>query len=405
MNKPKVNEAANGYTLEWQEGVTIEVSRIKDYRDDIYSEITVSSSQADPPALGATYKYYLLSQSGREKMSKMLTARLNTVRWAEVLEQLSNEVVSRFRAGEPLIKVLSSDNYLPTKYLLDPIIPEGMPTVIFGEPESGKSQLAVIVAYAVALPWEHNTLGWKTRDTPANVLFLDWEAGPSDLGYRSKCFMTGMSLPNIEFNYLGCSRPLVDMIEEVKEKVEKEKIQLIIIDSLGYACSGDINKADPATSLWRALRKIPNVTTLAIAHTQKGEGKRTVFGSQFFEAGGRQIWELRRDEESDEKELILGLFHNKSNISGRRQPMGYILSYGEDSLSIRKHDLKQTTLVKSLPTRQQIERILLNDGAKTTKEIVEELGKPRTNIDVALKRMKDTGIVRKKEDETWEFIL
>jgi len=150
------------------------------------------------------------------------------------------------------------------------------------------------------------------------------------------------------------------------------------------------------------IRRLKNITTISIAHTSKDKEtkKKSILGSVLFEAGFRNIVEVRGEKEQNS--LNIGLFHNKANYSGDFKPMSFRIDYennlpvfitGQDAKSIPE-------FLQRMSTNQQILQ-LLRDGALETEEIVERLDATRTSVDTALYRLKLKNRVVKTSNGSW----
>lgn len=185
----------------------------------------------------------------------------------------------------------------------------------------------------------------------------------------------------------------------------KDKVKLLIIDSLGPAARGNLNDPEPAIRYHAALRQL-GITSLTLAHTAKDQvtKRRTVFGSIYFTNLARSIWEAKAEQEMGEDTTIISLKHTKANLSRLHLPLGYCFTFTDSTISIAKADLRGTTLSSELPLSLQIKN-LLKSGPLTVKGIAEQLGSGTDTIGRTLRRMRVKDQVVKLEDDTWGLCL
>jgi len=242
-------------------------------------------------------------------------------------------VQEKLSQGEPVITISSEDTIKPQEYLLHPILPLHQPTAFFGDPGSGKSQMSGVIVMLVTLPWYDNPLGLQTRETSSKALLLDWEADEEDSRRQFASLVKGMRIGPIDFNYRRCTLPLVRDLEAIQNHIENIKADVVIFDSTSLAAGGDLNNMQVAIDYMATIRRLKNITTISIAHTSKDKEtkKKSILGSVLFEAGFRNIVEVRGEKEQNS--LNIGLFHNKANYSGDFKPMSFRIDY-ENNLPV-----------------------------------------------------------------------
>jgi hypothetical protein len=108
--------------------------------------------------------------STRTSLAKALTERL-PFDWQGALLQAAHRAVQARRVGEPTVD-LTQVSARETRWLLWPFVEYGGPTVLFADGGTGKSVLALMMAYSVA---SGKPLLGNPQGPPHNVLYLDWE--------------------------------------------------------------------------------------------------------------------------------------------------------------------------------------------------------------------------------------
>ncbi len=410
----KITETISGYAFEWADhNLTIEVRRVKAHTDgkvtgDIH--LVFKGGKKKEPSFSfnfqASRSRSTLVKELNEKYSEWAynpkEHKTTEGTWLSIIDELCLGVQEMLRQGEPVITISSEDTIKPLEYLLYPIIPLHQPTALFGDPGSGKSQTAGVIVMLITLPWYDNPLGLQTRETPSKALVLDWEADEEDSRRQFASLVKGMGIGPLDFNYRRCTMPLTRDLEAIQNHIENIKADCVIFDSTSLAAGGDLNNMQIAIDYMATLRRLKNITTISIAHTSKDKEtkKKSILGSVLFEAGFRNIIEVRGQKEQNS--LNIGLFHNKTNYSGDFKPMSFRIDY-ENNLPVfiaGQNAQSIPEFLQRMSVNQQILQ-LLRDGPLETEEIVERLDATRTSVDTALYRLKSKNRVVKTSKGSW----
>ena len=397
MSKPEIKEKVGGYLFSWkEEQIAIDVSRLKSHSDGMLKgELIITTSKADynPHLSGGAFNFSgpqarrNLSKGLYEKESKLLTRKA----WDEILEQLCMNVLRLERQGHPVKEIWTNADIKPPEYLVWPILPKFQPTILYGDGGVGKSELALIIATCLTLPWHENPLGLRVNSHKGvKVLYLDWESHENLVTWRLKCLCRGFGLPDYCINYIQCDQTFSDILPETQQKIVDLGIECVVIDSVGAAVSGDLNDAQTATGLiQRHLRQL-NCTPLLIGHVVKGKdnGERTPFGSIFWRNAARSAWEMKATR-PQKNTLEVGLFHRKANESEISDPLGFriVFDRSEERTTVNRIEVRDTELAGELPLIERI-RDFLQDGAHTCEEIAEGVGATSNYVKTVLNRNK-----------------
>jgi len=398
ISEPKVTNDTGSYLFLWErEGIACHVGRIKDSREGLSADLLFKTTAPGSSTHLHQARLNLTATRSRKEFAHHLAGRRDDVDWEAVLEQVCVYVVEKEREGEP-IEEIWPEGATPPRYLLYPLIPEGIPTIIFGEGASGKSTLALILAACAILPWEDNPLGLIPPKDATNVLYLDYESDAQDIKWKLHALCRGMGLPSFPLHYRRSFLPLADDVDQIRAILRQKNAHLLIVDSLGMASGGDLNSTEPTLRFFHALRSL-NTTSLLTAHTAKSEltKTKTVFGSSFFNFLTRSIWEVKKAQELEEDSLSLALFHRKFNRGKPFKPLGFRFSFGEDTLTVARQDAREDFL-DSFPLSIRVLEAL-KGGSLTRAELMEELGetKPDT-LSQILQRLKRRGQVNRVGD-------
>ena len=408
MNPPQIAETVSGYNFTWQkEMITIEVTRVHAHTDGrVTGEIAISTSAPGyGPHLHQAQFNFSSSRSRRELAKTLEEKYPKLVNWHDILEQLAVYTLDRARRGETVSKLETGDNIKPPEYILEPIILKNYPTIIFGDPSTAKSTVALIFAQIMTWPlaWIGHFSEIIPPPQPIVCLYLDYETDDDTIRWMLTKLQRGMKLPTLELNYRRCALPLAQDVDQIHRHISDTQAEVIIIDSLGLACGGELKEAESALAFFSALRQL-KITSLILAHTAKNPEtkKRSVFGSVFFEAQARSIWEIRKAQDTGEDEMDIALFHRKPPPFQRLcQPIGFNIKYGPDTMVVSQG--KPRTIgefLAALGTQAQIEELLKN-GPMSTEEIARALDTTQNAINVAISRLKKKNRIIKLPGSKW----
>ena len=416
MSTPKFTNKGTGFLFEWElERLNILVSKLRNGRDNSLScVITATTSLPDTEPHLYQQNFNPLANRTKNELKKELSRRYHPdgiqINWDEIIECLCVNTIEQYELGEPVEEIWSNRDWEKPGYLLDPIIPLGKPTIMFGDPGTGKSELGLMFATIVMFPLESNPLNLIPAPRMYRPLILDFEADKPEIGWRLKSLQDGMGLDPIIMNYRRCYLPLAQDIEQIKRHIEDTRSEFIIVDSLGPACGGDLKEASPALEYFRALRQIKTckdepITSLTIAHTSKSQdsGKKTIYGSMFFEAISRSVWEVNGDQEEGADDINISMRHAKANMSKRHATLGFNINFADDKTIISvMNPNKIDGLKERMGANTKIYQ-LLSDKPMTMEELVANSGEKQANIYNALSRLRKANKIV-KNGNIWGLI-
>ena len=403
----QVERLGLGYQVRFEQGVEIDVERIRRSRDELSAEVTVIAAlpgivSRDGHVHAA--RLNLSSTSARGTLARHLAGRAPGVDWAEILERTCLAVLTGERAGEPIETVGNRPQRIRPRFLVDPILPADKPTILFGEGGTGKSTLAAAIAVSVETGIDV-IAGWRPS-RPTNVLYLDWETGPDDIDERVRGVAAGAGITDeVAIAYRFCSGPIADMVDELAREIARQGIGLVIVDSLGLAggISSDGDAADGALRMFAGFRAL-RCTVLGIDHVSKSSADDPnrpgrPYGSVYKTNLARATFELRQGQTIGDR-THLGLYNTKSNVGRPLRPIGLSIEYASDgSISYRTEELAgELTKPLSLPAKITA---LLAEGAMTTADIAAETEEPENKIRATLSRGRKEGRYVGLPDGRW----
>uniref|UniRef100_A0A6M3KB63 Putative ATPase domain containing protein n=1 Tax=viral metagenome TaxID=1070528 RepID=A0A6M3KB63_9ZZZZ len=397
-----IEQTIAGFKVSWPDKlVHIQVKRLHDSMRGLSGEVTVAAELAGYPSPLHRAQFNFSSTNARRDLIKILSGKVEALPWVDMMEEFCNAVLDGYRQGEPAVEIYASEgaNYKPPPYLVYPFLQQNKPTILFGEGGKGKSLLSQLLAMAVVLPWTDNNLGLRVNGSSTKVLWLDYETDKDTFTWNLSRLCNGQGLPEVSIFYRRCALPLAGDVEAIRDMVAEHTIGLVVIDSLGMACSGDLNKTDTAFPFWAAERQL-KCTSLIIAHPSKDQftKKATVHGSGFFTREARSVWELSGIGEAGEDEISIGLHHRKVNDGRLHKDRGYRLEFCEDAIKFEKQDIDDIPELRQHKTTQGQILGLLKRGAMTKEAMAIELDISPEAARKALERLKRKGQVMEVKD-------
>ena len=416
MPDPELHEAGGLYTVDWvDEQVRILIDRVQEHRDGrIGVQILIETTAPGITPRLADEHVNINAGRTRSALAKDLEQKYPLEEsetasrgWEYIVESTCSMVLEHLRVGEPAVR-LSLTSAAPVRWILNPLIADRKPTILYGPGGSGKSYFALFVAMLV-----QNEVGSQPLNLfpseQRNVLYLDWETDREDTEARASLISDGLGIPHLDPPlYRRCYSPLADDLSAISRIVSENDVGLVIVDSVAPACGGELGKEEVALRFYAAYRKL-DVPGLLIGHVSKAEarakrGGATPFGSVFFENIARLTWELRvrKDGEADLTEA--GIFLRKTNITRRATPpIGFSLSVTDTQATFSSYSVPDGFGdEQSQPAT--IRDLLGREGAQTVKDVAEYLEVPQNQSRTILNRMRQQNEVAKHPDGRWGLV-
>ena len=369
------------YSVEWPViNVSAKVSHFHETRDfELKATVVFESTRPGSDTHLKGGRLNLSSLQTRNQFQKALESRDSSVDWDAVLEQLCSKVTSLYREGSPVIMIDDREEFAnedQSRWMIEPLIQTQNPTLIYGPGGAGKSMFAIYLSVLVGTGTSHGGLNVE----PGNVLYLDWETGPDEIWSRVKMVMRGLNLAEGKSNvfYKQMSQGLDQAKERIKEICLEKSISLVVVDSVGPACTGPSEESETINRLFNTLRElteVQQVSSLCIDHVNK-DGH--LFGSIYKENRARMMFQVKKHQEKDEDTLHMGLFHQKANNGKKQRDIGFELSFGDSSVVFTRKDVRDTPLEVHMTWADRVANIIrINHKTRpqglAAMEIAEEL--------------------------------
>src|SRR5262249_55873351 len=153
--------------------------------------------------------------------------------------------------GSPTIVLKARPSEGP-RFLVDPVLPLGDTTVLFGDGGTGKGLTAVALTLAAAagaaLPGGIKALA------RGPVLYLDWESTEDDIAERLYLLGRGLGCATEGVYYRRMSRGVADEVTVLRGEASRLGVKLVVVDSFAPACGAEPEGADAAIRAMNALR-------------------------------------------------------------------------------------------------------------------------------------------------------
>jgi AAA domain len=390
-------------TVKWPSmAIEMEFSRLRSTKDgEPLCDVAVNLAIPGLPARLHRAQFWLNSTPARKALAEFLKNRTKALGldWLELLEVACGEVLTLIDVDEKPVYlddvVASSDE----RYLLEPFVLRDLPSVIFGDGGSGKSYFAL--ALAASLQSGRPFLGIAPKET-VRVAYLDWELNPQE--HRARAQMLAGN-DRLGLLYVPCGRRrLRDQVQKLQRIFDEHSIQFAIIDSVGFACGGDLNDAQVALDYFEALKQL-QVGTLSIGHVNKSGDTGKVFGSSYFHFGFRLAWYVERAEESTDEKLEMGFFNRKSNTSQKAHNIGFRFTFGPSQVKITKFDVRDSTsLLDNLGLETRMKKALVG-GSKSLAELSAQLKASVAEVEQVAKRAPAVFVRVQAADGSWKVGL
>jgi hypothetical protein len=403
-SEPTLHREGLDLALEWPSGVRCALTAIRDSREGVRGELTVTQD-ARRLSWGS---FALASTAAREALRKRLEATAPGVPWGDYLEAMAWQLTQAAREGEPLV-TLTDAAVSPTRELVPRLLYEGEPTQIYAHGDTGKSLVAQALAVAVhtgrALPF-----GLKpARAVP--VAILDYETSRGAASPRSALISAGLGVDPPSILYKRMTRPLVDEADALAAEFARRGIGFVIVDSLMFAVAGGEGSAfhEPITAFYNALRLFAPAATLILNHITGADarsgGPPYPYGGAFAWNGPRLSWELKRDRDVEDATALVFTNRKANNFPRLFDPFGLEFRPGPGTITILPLDLTQaapkTTAGASLAWRIKTALAAKDMRAPDLAKYL-DVDKPES-VTRTLNRLKGSGAVSLLPGDLWHL--
>jgi len=376
------------------EQIRFEASNVRPDRTGIHARVTIFDRQI----LLAFDVFNVERHGDRVKLANAAFKMLGT---QEVIAQnvlkhefdlFCEQIWSKYMAlHEPTQLEGNPVESLP-EFLAKPHVIKGGGALLFGPPGRGKSYTALFMGVCI----DAGLNGfWDIEQ--AKVMYVNLERSANSIVRRLGVVNSALGLdpgrPLWVYNARGHS--FNDVKDIIRDYVQKEGVELVILDSISRAGMGDLKENRPINAIADALNKVAP-TWMALAHTPRGDNSH-IYGSIFQEAAADIM--IRLTAAQTPSELAIALDVTKCNDI--QVPPSLCLAYKFDEYGVTDvrranvSDFPDLQAQKERSFRDQIYEYLLEVGKANVVSISNAIGKsrqfvsPLVNSDERLGTQKD----------------
>jgi len=350
----------------------------------------------------------------KRTIQKALADLGETYKWPREREQLLSS-----SPASPLVKGSDDDNSEALEFvwfselgepperefLIEKIGPKAYPITAFGAGGVAKSfaMLAAGVAIASASGVD-DWLGLRVLEH-GHVLYLDFEldADEQHRRVRDLCAGMGIMIPKRLAYLSGVGITPETAFRKAVSFVNEYKAKAVIIDSMGLAMQGDMDKSKEVLAFHarciNPLRRA-GATPFIVDHEGKiqvGEKHKdkAPHGSAFKAWAARSVLQFQFEEyREQDSELDIRVRQTKANFGPRIEPIGVRFTFEEKKVSIGGYDLPDEELLEeeSKPVKERIRAALKLEGA-TIKQLVQITGASEGTIRNKLVELRNEGSI------------
>ena len=300
-----------------------------------YRKLTIDEALSEP---GETYDW---GRQGSRPLFSSLHSSLG-----DASDDENNEIVWFAELGEPTER----------EYLIEQIGVKGYPIVAFGAGGVAKSFAMLAAGAAIAsASGAEEWLGLRVLDH-GYVLYLDFELDAEEQHRRVRDLCEGMGIPiPKKLAYLsGVGITPEKAFEKALAFVEAYEAKAVIIDSMGLAMQGDMEKGKEVLAFHgryiNPLRRA-GATPFIVDHEgklQAGEKHKdkSPFGSAYKAWASRSVLQFIFEEYREEaSELDINVRQTKTNFGPKIEPIGLRFTFEEKKVSMKTYDLPDEELL------------------------------------------------------------
>ena len=287
------------------------------------------------------------------------------------------------------IQHLAGDPHLEVEQFIKDYVIRGGGTIINALPKQGKSYIAL--AMAVSVDAGINQL-WDVQQ--ANTLYVNLERSASSMKRRLAGVNTALGLdPYRELPFANVrGRSLLDIMDSLRFAIQKDNIELIVVDSISRAGMGSLTEDGPALAITDKLNSLVEETDRAwvgIAH--RGWSNEHVFGSIHFLSACDVMVDIKAAHNKETKEMGVMLSRSGENDLPPSNPTVVGLSFDPMGVNQIRKAVREEFPDLMEETQTNLERIVeyLKRGKQRPKAIVQNTNVNESSVRTILNYSKN----------------
>ena len=344
---------------------------------------------------------HLAGAANKRTIFKNISDYYDREKLAIDLQEFTKEAYEKKVMESVVIEMVAGDPFLETSQLVEGLVIKGGGTIFNALPKQAKSFVCMIIAVSVDAGVSQI---WKVEQ--ANVLYINLERSASSMVKRLAGVNTALGLdPMRPLRFMNVrGTPLIDIMDSIKYQIEKEDIQLVIVDSISRAGMGSLVDETTAVKLCDALNRLVEETDrswVGIAH--RAWSNEHVFGSVQFLAACDLMVDIEAAHNEEKNELGVKVSVTGQNDLPPSKPS--VIALGFDSMGLNS---TRRATEEEFPDLQddkdnigdRIRNYLRIKGKQTTAQIANDLGEIKDSVYKTLKRMEKKNEIS-KQGEYW----
>ena len=289
----------------------------------------------------------------------------------------------------------------PRQFVVEGIIPAGVPTIVYGPSGVAKSfnilHLALSVAFQGIGAWH----GRRIMTCP--VIYLDFEMDRTEQLRRAQEVAKGAGWPDVPKNFwyvnaLGHSTD--EVFAFAVEQLEELGEALVVTDSFGFALAGESERsADVLDFMRRSVGAIQAAGghPLIIDHVARlvrGErsSNQDAFGSIYKKNAARSNIHVTGHQEEGSSQVYTTFTHKNTNVGPIAAPFSVVTKFAAGEVAF---ELSDEVIKPPAPesTADLIVAAIEEHGPMTNKEISGTIDRPYKTVSNITKELKDAGVL------------
>jgi len=401
---PEITIEGDLYIVRWSEGVVMTLCEWYPHRNKkVDAEIEVMDEQELNPHLYGPIRTEITGTFSTAIREIEKTSERDD--WQKRFTQVKKMVLPIYRRGAPVISLGNMEDPKPTQEVLQGIVWEGLPSLVYGPGGIGKS--AIALAFGSALH-TGTTIGGR-QAVQSNTPYLDSETSEDLTYWRNKMILDANNINSGKWvdpeapdsqrtgfvYYRFMAGPIWDSVEFLRQEIARLNIKTIVVDSAGPACGGEPEASSATLMFFESIRKLtPHdkpLNSLILAHVshegrKKLTGGSSPFGSVYWINIPRNVFELQNDQPKGSAVGKYALHHKKSNTGPMYDPIGFNMTWTPEQISLESMDIRESSkLMMGMPVPDQAHEMISQNGAVSTATIAAELGIKEEELESQLK--------------------
>ena len=392
---PEITQLSRNNIIFWYENYGLRMELLEIIQDSRTrspsAEVIVMVSKKHYPNIRNETIYRtrlnLISIQSKTKFVNEMKRLIPPIEWKDVVENITEETLSRYREGNEVMKIGSIQDEGMPSYQAFPIVRSDGVNILFGQGAQGKSYISTFICMLVQSGMDH--AGIVTEQ--GNVLYLDWEDSWQSVNRRVMALKKGNNDTLHDIDHVDMSGTTIDTeMSNIIRMVEDRDISLVVIDSFGMAVGGNQNEGDYVKGVMSSLNEL-KASVLVIDHVSKENGD-TPIGSNYKQTSARNVWKIDKSQNLGANIVEVGLYHTKANNSKLFAPVGLRLEFindmydQTDRVLISPIDVENSdALADQLPVAKKIEKAL-TEAPMTVEQLITYTGSSINTVRTTLSR-------------------